>query len=251
MRPQKLILLFLLLGSSLWHLTGCNNAQKNVLVVAPHPDDETLGPGGQVALLVQEGYSIHIIVLTDGSQLFVAQFGTESDPPPSEISNRRKRETERTVAHLGANPQNIRYIDIQDGNLSHKVDYAADIVASAIRELNPVQVYVSSGFEIHPDHRAANTVVKQAYTQLTGNKPDLWEYCVGPGPDFGPGDGPESLLEIDISPVYDRKAEAIGMFDCHLEITVKGQTEPLWEDGSQYLAKTERFLFTPGAKVLD
>ncbi len=235
-------------------LSACatyDSAPRSVLIVAPHPDDETLGTGGQIALLAKEGYSIHILVLTDGSRLFVSRFGTETQPPPSEISNRRKRETERTVTHLGADPRNIRYLDFPDGSLSLRIEDAASIVAATIRNLDPARVYVTSAFEFHPDHRAANAVVKQAYARLPGNKPDLWEYCVGPRPEFGPGDGPERLVEVDITPVLVRKTEAVGMFACHLDITVNGQTEPLWKDGSKYLNDTERFLVTPGEHVVD
>lgn len=222
---------------------------RPILVVAPHPDDETLGPGGQIALLEKKGHAVHVLVLTDGSQLFVSRFGAEAHPPPSEISRRRKRETERAVALLGADPERIRHLDFRDGRLSDRVDEAAAVVAATIRDLDPVRVYVTSTFEFHPDHRAANAVVRRAYARLAGDRPDLWEYCVGPRPEFGSGGGPEQLMQIDITPVLDRKTDAVGMFACHLEITVEGQTEPLWKDGSQYLAGQERFLVTPGARV--
>ena len=39
---------------------------KNVLVLAAHPDDETLGCGATVAKLSAEGYSSHLITFTDG-----------------------------------------------------------------------------------------------------------------------------------------------------------------------------------------
>lgn len=233
-------------------LSACGKKEAtapSILIVAPHPDDETLGTGGQIALLSQKGYTIDILVLTDGSQLFVAQFGTETTPSPGEISNLRKRETERAVDHLGGASQNIRYLDFGDGQLSQNIEEAARIVAARIEDLQPDRVYVTSSFEFHPDHRAANEVVKRAYAQTSGDRPDLWEYCVGPRPEFGPGDGGERLVEIDISAVLDRKTEAVGMFACHLELTVEGQTEPIWNDGSQYLADTERFLVTTGVEV--
>jgi LmbE family N-acetylglucosaminyl deacetylase len=219
-----------------------------ILIVAPHPDDETLGVGGQIALLTDKGYDIQILILTDGSQLFVSRFGTESNPPPREISRRRKRETERTVAHLGGNPDQIRYFDFPDGKLSENIKEAANLVAETINHLDPLRVYVTSAFEYHPDHRAANDVVKLAYTQLKGEVPELWEFCVSPRPEFGPGTGSEELVEIDITPVLSRKTQAAGMFACHLEIVVEGQTEPIWENANQYLSPTERFLVTKGSR---
>jgi len=38
------------------------------LVFAPHPDDETFGMGGTIALAGQAGIAVHVVVLTDGQQ---------------------------------------------------------------------------------------------------------------------------------------------------------------------------------------
>lgn len=44
-----------------------------VLVVAPHPDDETLGPGGTIAALTQAGVTVDVLAITCGP-------GDASDP---------------------------------------------------------------------------------------------------------------------------------------------------------------------------
>ncbi|MBW1671465.1 MAG: PIG-L family deacetylase, partial [Deltaproteobacteria bacterium] len=36
------------------------------LVFAPHPDDETFGMGGTIALAAHAGIAVHVVVLTDG-----------------------------------------------------------------------------------------------------------------------------------------------------------------------------------------
>jgi LmbE family N-acetylglucosaminyl deacetylase len=40
---------------------------RKILVVAPHPDDETLGCGGLISLLAQNGSAFYIVFVTDGS----------------------------------------------------------------------------------------------------------------------------------------------------------------------------------------
>ena len=35
---------------------------KKILVVAPHPDDETLGVGGTIAKLASEGHEVHVLI---------------------------------------------------------------------------------------------------------------------------------------------------------------------------------------------
>ena len=39
----------------------------NVLVVAPHPDDDVIGVGGTMAVLAQSGLNVFSLYVTDGS----------------------------------------------------------------------------------------------------------------------------------------------------------------------------------------
>lgn len=45
---------------------------KTVLVIAPHPDDETLGCGGTLSRLIKEGKAVHWLLMTgmEGSSSF-------------------------------------------------------------------------------------------------------------------------------------------------------------------------------------
>jgi len=42
--------------------------QGPVLVLAPHPDDEVLGPGGALALHCAAGDNVSVVIVTDGGQ---------------------------------------------------------------------------------------------------------------------------------------------------------------------------------------
>ncbi len=47
----------------------------NVLIIAPHPDDEILGVGGTIAKRVKNGHSVYVCVITKGCQpLFSEDF---------------------------------------------------------------------------------------------------------------------------------------------------------------------------------
>ena len=39
---------------------------KNVLVVAAHPDDEVLGCAGTIAKLVKNNFNVHLLIMAEG-----------------------------------------------------------------------------------------------------------------------------------------------------------------------------------------
>ncbi len=41
--------------------------RQRVLIVAPHPDDETLGCGGAISLLCRQGYDVNVPIVSDGT----------------------------------------------------------------------------------------------------------------------------------------------------------------------------------------
>ena len=55
----------------------------NVLVVAAHPDDETLGCGGTIAKLAAEGTDVYVLILGEG---ITARHATRADADPAAIA---------------------------------------------------------------------------------------------------------------------------------------------------------------------
>ena len=70
---------------------------RKVLVVAPHPDDETLGCGGLISLLAQNGRVFYIVFVTDGS----ASHRNSSAWPAARLATQREREASNALACLG------------------------------------------------------------------------------------------------------------------------------------------------------
>ena len=52
---------------------------KNVLVIAPHHDDESIGCGGTIALLTSKGYSVSVVHVYEGSSGVRSRYGSEAD----------------------------------------------------------------------------------------------------------------------------------------------------------------------------
>ena len=55
-------------------------SNKNILILAAHPDDETLGCGATIARLVDEGHNVNLLTFTDGvGARSIKRFGNRND----------------------------------------------------------------------------------------------------------------------------------------------------------------------------
>src|SRR5258705_375148 len=82
---------------------------RRVIVLAAHPDDETAGCGGVMALLADRGAAIDVAIATSGE----GTIGADLDA--TEVAHRREEEARRACALLGARPP--RFLSHPDGDL--------------------------------------------------------------------------------------------------------------------------------------
>jgi len=136
-------------------------AERCLLVVFAHPDDETFRSGGTLALLVRSGVRVHLLTATRG------EAGSYGDPPlcaPEELAVRREVELRCACAALGLEPP--RFLGYADGHLAD-ADAEALIVQilTAIGETG-AQTLLSfgpEGLSGHPDHIGIGHCAAEAY----------------------------------------------------------------------------------------
>ncbi len=216
-------------------------APGSVLIIAPHPDDETLGCGGTLAQRIQQGCSVAIVVVTDGRHLFrLSQWKIESDPTPAEASLMRKDETLRAVTILGSRPEAVRFLDVEDGTLEDHLQPAIETIAHLIDELTPQEIYVTSEHERHPDHVAACAVVRAAM-QKTQSRAALYRYTIELRHGLSLSTIDQPSLALDISAQLELKRQAVSQFNSHLKIVARGQTQPFFLSTDDWLQPQERF----------
>lgn len=128
-------------------------AARQVLVLAAHPDDESLGCAGTVALLVARGATVTMLFATDGE-------GTRgSSAPPAEVAGARRGEAEVSARLLGATAE---FCGLPDGGLS-SAGRALDVaLARAIADARPDLVLAPWPGDGHADHRAVAAAVARA-----------------------------------------------------------------------------------------
>ncbi len=127
---------------------------RRVLVLAPHPDDETLGCGGSLRLHADAGDSVKIVFLTDG-----AKGDATGQAEKSGYVAARRKEAERACEILGI--ADLEFWLYEDRALSGARG-AVPRMIDLLNEYGPELVYVPSPMEFHPDHRAACFLLSDA-----------------------------------------------------------------------------------------
>ena len=131
---------------------------EHLVVLAAHPDDETLGSGGLIAAAAASGLSIEIVVATDGD-------ASHPDSPthtPSQLAPRRRDEAVAAIASLDPHAT-VTFLGLPDGGLRR---CRAELEEALTTRLRPGSLVVTPWRgDRHPDHEvcalAARTLLRR------------------------------------------------------------------------------------------
>jgi LmbE family N-acetylglucosaminyl deacetylase len=132
-------------------------AAGDLLVVAPHPDDETFGCAVAVRRVLAAGHRVRVVILTDGAASHAP--GTVDR---AELVATRRREAGRATAALGLGAGDVIHLDLPDGGLADAGERLVAALTEELRRHPPATVLVTSGIDGHPDHEAANRALRPA-----------------------------------------------------------------------------------------
>jgi LmbE family N-acetylglucosaminyl deacetylase len=135
---------------------------EQILVLAPHMDDETIGCGGTLALHAQRGARITVVFLTDGrngSGEVNILYGEERERKQRELVELRTTEARAALQRLGID--RMICLDAEDGALD-KCDWVAEKLREVLLKHQPEIVYLPFYLEEHPDHRAVSRILLDA-----------------------------------------------------------------------------------------
>lgn len=172
----------------------------NVLVVAPHPDDEAIGCGGSLLRHVDAGDRVHVVFATSG-ELSLEHLGRD------EAWQIREKEARAAAQVLGV--AQLSFWRLQDWHLDEDVPELASRVADLVEREGAERVYAPHPGEWHPDHRAASAAVGQAAVRCGLSTWSVLGYEVWT---------PIAAFDVveDVSVVMPRKLEAIGCYASQL-----------------------------------
>src|SRR4051794_41593260 len=105
----------------------------NVIVIAPHPDDESIGCGGTICLHATCGDRVSVVFLTSG------ELGLKH-LPREEAWRVREREAECAAAVLGI--ASTRFLRQPDWSLRDVVDETAVLLRADLEREPPGMIYL-------------------------------------------------------------------------------------------------------------
>jgi len=146
--------------------------RRRLLVLAAHPDDETLGAGGILASCAADG-RVAVLILTDGVPVDPTHFAVSGRWSPDAYRQLRRHESLRALSALGLDARFVFFGCIPDQQLAWHLKAGWNVLLSVVRQFRP-QVLLAPAFEGgHPDHDAANFLASRLQTS---EGPDVWEY---------------------------------------------------------------------------
>jgi LmbE family N-acetylglucosaminyl deacetylase len=188
-------------------------ALGHTIVFAPHPDDESLGCGGLLALLAGAGIAVTVVIVTDGSRSHPNSVSHSS----GRLASIREAETLDAVAELGLAPSSVQFLRYPDCGLPYRgTSIYREAIARLRRlmtDMRPETMLVPWRRDPHSDHIGTWHLLRSTVDGMR-SRPRWLEYPVWAWPHAHAGDAPRHdeacAWRIDISSVLARKQRAIA-----------------------------------------
>ncbi|MEN6325331.1 MAG: PIG-L family deacetylase [Syntrophomonas sp.] len=129
-----------------------------VIVFAPHPDDDLIGCGGTMAKHLQQGHKVSIVYMTSGDAGSI-KYGKRK------MTQIREDEAQKAADLLGIS--DLHFFRNPDGYLEFNRDNLIRIV-SLIREKQPDSVYIPHSRDTVRDHVTTHELVVEACRRAAG-----------------------------------------------------------------------------------
>ena len=180
-----------------------------ILIIAPHPDDESLGCGGLIASCCAAGLPPIVLVTTDGAG---SHPGSRAFPP-ARLCAVRQQEARSAVAELGLPPGRIAFLGLQDTRSpldGPALDQAATSVIELVQKHGIATILSTWQHDPHCDHLSAHRIAAAAakVTTVGHLAYPVWGLTLMPDAEL-PGPAPIGM-RLDIATHLPAKRRAIA-----------------------------------------
>jgi LmbE family N-acetylglucosaminyl deacetylase len=176
---------------------------KSIAVIAPHPDDETLGCGGTLLRFGAEGAALHWIIVT--------RMGRRWSAARRKARRAQVREVSRLYAFRSVTELGFEAATLTEADLPALVDG----LSAALKKAAPETVLVPHGGDAHSDHRVVFAAASACAKWF--RRPELkrvWAYEVISETGFALAEPRpfDPAVFVDVSAQLPRKLEALSVF---------------------------------------
>lgn len=143
----------------------------NLLVIAPHPDDEVLGCAGLIQKSMEEGHHVDVVIMSGGGKSHLGCCNITAD----ELTGNRRNLSKDAARIIGLPEKNLHFLDYPDGN----IDYAneeTNRLKGLISDINPGMILIPHKGEGWQDHIQTAEIVKKLIAE--NQSVSIYEYCV-------------------------------------------------------------------------
>lgn len=184
--------------------------RHRALVIAAHPDDETIGCGGTIAKMVRDGWHVDVAIMTKATPELSRRYAD-----PQEADAIREREADKACDVLGV--QDLFFANFEEVHLStHPFPAIVDWIGDLIRERQHELILTHSTGDLHQDHRAlaeATVIATRPYVRppslrwVISYRSDVLPFLTSP---FRPS------LFVDVTSTITAKLRALDAYKSEL-----------------------------------
>ena len=202
----------------------------NIVIVAPHMDDEALACGGLIAKLSHKE-RVHVIYATDGMKS-PAPIVPGRDKISPDLGKNRMQESVEAMKLLGVPEQNLHFLCLPDAQLNTHLSSLRSLLRNKIRTIAPKHIFVPFRYDRNPDHLAVNHAIVSDFQQ-DDTQPQLIEYFVYyrwrlmPKRDIRKYIRPQFLFKLEVGDVAQQKRQMLDCFTSQTTIYYPWQTRPI------------------------
>lgn len=144
---------------------------KKILILAPHPDDETIGCGGLIAKAKKSGSDVRVVFFTDGSAGV-----SDKKLTNAQRAKLREREAKSACIVLGLKESDLVFWRYQDGKLTTN-SASVKLLNNLLTAYLPDIVLTPFISDPHPDHAETSAILRKSLEVLNID-PEIMQYEV-------------------------------------------------------------------------
>jgi LmbE family N-acetylglucosaminyl deacetylase len=150
-------------------------ADRPFIVVAPHPDDESLACGGLMVDASREGLRCKVVIVSDGA----GSHPNSKAYPPERLAALREEEAKQAGAELGLKPEDILFLRLPDRFVpseGEEAQRAIEAIVGCASGIGARSLFVSWRHDPHCDHEASYRIAREV--QRRAGEIRLFEYVI-------------------------------------------------------------------------